>query len=260
MKGLRRGLFAGQQGQQGQAQVADSAKPFPAQPGEEPLDGALVLRELSGRWRAANTVEYRSRAAMDHLNEPRIEVEIHARLRRPSLGRLLIKANRAEYSRLRVSDGRRVRDRTAPTSVRKAYTRSYAYAGSMTADLAHPADYAAYSVNQFFARYPFYPPPEWGDTEKPVEIKAVRYPFKDPKTGQRRNRIRLTFERGWARDEIVLDGLSYEPFELRRVGYHGGIIQLLLHETFEKVMLAPSLPDSLFYWSAEDESGRILRG
>jgi|GEM_PF-2460117 len=236
----------------------ESALPPAPVSGEQVIEGKAVLESLSGRWRTANTLEYRSRAVLDHVKEIRVEVAIHARLRRPALGRLLFLASRPGYSRLRVCDGRLIKDRVSGTSLRRAYTRSSGYRGSLTADLLHPIDFASYSVDQFFARLPFYPPSEWGEQGTSVMISAVHFPFKDPKTGQSRNRIRLTFTRGWARDDIYLDALSYEPLELVRVGFHGGVVQKVLHETFESVVLAPSLSDSLFRWTPDDEAGKGL--
>jgi hypothetical protein len=239
--------------------LAESAKPPPPQPGEEPVDAGVILRALSERWRASNTVEYRSRAVAEHLGEPRVALEIHARLRRPGYARIVLLAGRPEYSRVRVSDGRRVTDRLPATATRRAYTRSYGYAGSATADLSHPCDYAAYSMDQFFAPWPFYPAPTWGDESVPLRVTAVRYPVTDPKTRQKRRHVRLTFERGIARDSVTLDALSYSPIEVVRVGFHGNAVQELVREKFLRVALHANLPDALFRWTPADEAGETLR-
>ncbi len=239
--------------------LAESAKPDPPEPGEEPLDAKLVLRSLSQRWRGAVTLEYRSFAVADHIQERRVEVRIHAQLRRPDKGRMVYLSNLNEFTRLRVCNGRRVTDRMAPTPLRAGYTRNSGYIGKLTADLSHPIEFLSYSTDQFFAPVPFYPEPIWGDLKAELEISAVRYPVTDLKTRQKRNRIRLTFTRGWARDTMTLDSLSYSPIELVRVGIHGPYLQELMREKFEKVILGPSLPDSVFVWTPDDEAGRTLR-
>lgn len=239
--------------------LADSAKPEPPHPGEEPFDAQLALRNLSDRWRSAVSLEYRSFAVADHILERRVEIQIYARLRRPDKGRMVYRSNLDEYSRLRVCDGRRVTDRMAPTPLRPGYTRKSGFIGKLTADLTHPVEFLSYSTDQFFAPVPFYPISTWGDLNAEIEVSAARYPVTDPKSGQKRRRIRLTFTRGWARDILTLDSLSYSPITLIRVGIHGPYLQELMREKFEKVILGPSLPDSLFVWTADDESGRALR-
>jgi hypothetical protein len=239
--------------------ISENAKLEPPAPGAEPFDPQLVLRALSDRWRGAVTLEYRSFAVADHIQERRVEVRTHARLRRPDKGRMVYLANYSEFSRLRVCNGRRVTDRMAPTPLRAGYTRNSGFIGKLTADLTHPVEFLSYSTDQFFAPIPFYPLPTWGDLNAELEVSAVRYPVTDPKTGQKRRRIRLTFTRGWARDTLILDSLSYSPIELVRIGIHGPYLQELMRENFEKVILGPSLPDSLFVWTPEDESGRVLR-
>lgn len=223
------------------------------------MDPEVILRALSERWRVSNTVEYRSHAFAEHIGETRIELDIYARLRRPSYARIVLLSNRSENSLVRVSDGRRITDYIAPTATRRGYTRSYGYSGSVTADLSHPADYTAYSMDQFFATWPFYPDAKWGDLSSPLRMTAVRYPVTDPQTKQKRHRIRLTFERGTSRDSVLMDSLSYSPIEIIRVGFHGSAVQELLREKFTKVSLSTNLPDSLFRWTSADEAGETLR-
>ncbi len=60
-----------------------------------------------------------------------------------------------------------------------------------------------------------------------------------------------------ARDTLLLDGASYSPLRIVRVGDHGGKVQELLRETFVEVV-----PDAgrrfdreTFVWTDADEAG-----
>lgn len=215
-------------------------------------DGAGLLAELSARWRAAQTLEYRSTAVMQHVSEPRIVVETHARLWRPGRARLVFRSDRPEAARVRVSDGRYLYDRRLGPQRRTTMTW---WRGRLSREITHPLDDASYSVDQFFAPQPFQPPPYWGETNGPVRVDAQR-----TTTGKtdKRDVFRVTLARGSARDTLTLDALSFAPLEFVRIGAHGGVVQELLRETFTLVRLGVSLPPDLFVWTNADESG-VLR-
>jgi hypothetical protein len=227
------------------------------QAAEEAMDPRLVLRELSERWRRAVTVEYRSSAVMAHIGETRCEIRSHVRLRRPNLARMVFVASRDHFSRVRVCDGRRLLDRDRGNPVRPARTIQMAYAGRFTDQIPHPLEILGYSADQFFARAPFYPPPNWGNGK--VDIAATRVPYTDPGTGKRRDRIRIVFQSGQEKDTLTIDAVSYSPVEIIRFGFHADTAQELMRETFEKVILGGNLPVELFRWTEADEAGRTLR-
>jgi hypothetical protein len=226
-------------------------------PQEETLDAALVLRELSERWRRAVTVEYRSSASMAHIGEVPCQVRSHIRLRRPNLARMVFVASRDQFSRVRVCDGRRLVERDRGNPIRPARTIQMAYTGRFTDQIPHPLEILGYSADQFFSRAPFYPPPTWGNGK--LDISAVRIPYTDPKINKRRDRIRLIFQGGQEKDTLTLDAASYAPVELVRFGFHAEIAQELMRETFDRVILGGNLPPDIFRWTEADETGQTLR-
>lgn len=226
---------------------------------EQPIDAMLILREMTARWRGANTLEYRSEAIVDHKGEFRVVVQTHVRLRRPGLARIVFLSDRREASRLRVSDGRRLWDRELGPQGRIILAT---YDGSVTANIAHPLDEAGYSVDQFFRRSPFLPPNTWGDGRISVEavrLRGVKSAGKAKPQSRSRDRFRVTFASGPARDTLMLDAVSFAPLSLRRVGEHAGVVQELLRETFTEFRLGVPLPASLFAWTEADEAGAVNR-
>ena len=215
-----------------------------------PVDADALLRELSHRWQGAQTLEYRSRAVMRHAGEFRVVVEIHARLRRPNLARVVFHADRPDVTRLRVCDGRRIWDRTPDVPLRPGQTTAEAFGGLVTANIPHPLDETAYSVDQFFAPAPF--TPRWAT---PPRREATLLPA----TAADGERFRITLSDGrYAVDTLTLDAVSLRPRELVRVNEHAGQVQELLRETFLDVRLGSPLPPALFAWTPADESGETL--
>lgn len=226
----------------------DHEVPF-EQTTERLADGRQLLRELGARWRTANTLEYRSEAAMNHRGERSVRVRIHVYLRRPHQARLEFESNVAEAARVRVCDGDWIydRQRTSRQTVRVPFR------GSLTQDIAHPLDDASYSVSQFFARAPFFPSPDWGQAAEPLVVEAVRATFL-PEDKEPRAAYRITFRRGVAKDTLWLDRNNLAPLQLIRWGVHGGLAQELLRETFQDVRLGPPLPAALFVWTRKDDA------
>lgn len=217
--------------------------------GHPPPDGWTVLRELGARWRAADTLEYRSEAAMEHQGEPRWDVRIHARLRRPNRARLVFDGDRSESTRVRVSDGSFLYDRMRGRG--RATIRAPLGSGGILENIAHPLETAGHSAEQFFARTPFVPP----DGTRP-RVSAARVRF-TPSGKPSRPAYRVIIEQGFTRDTLWLDRVSFAPLRLVRRGIHGGLEQELLRETFTEFRLGATLSPALFVWSREDEAGRV---
>jgi outer membrane lipoprotein-sorting protein len=223
----------------------------------------MVLRELASRWRRALSLEYRSEVIVNHAGEFRLDLRTHIYLRRPGRARMIFRSdNFPEADRLRVSDGRMIFDRMfgRPGDTSRTIAAPLTRPDSITKDISHPLDEAAYSVAQFFSEAPFSPPPWFGGgTGGTLRVTARRLPQTIPglpgKSGEKRDVFELVFRRGTSRDTLALDALSYCPLRLIRVGSHGGRVQELLRETFIEVRLDPPLPDALFRWSPRDDAG-----
>ncbi len=213
-----------------------------------PPEGWAVLRDLGARWRAADTLEYRSEAVLEHQGEPRWDIRIHARLRRPNRARLLFDGDRPESTRVRVSDGSFVYDRMRGRG--RATTRAPLAGGGILENIAHPLETAGHSAEQFFARTPFAPP-----DGPPPRVSAARVRFTPPGKPSR-PAYRVVIEQGFTRDTLWLDRVSFAPLRLVRRGIHGGLEQELLRETFTEFRLGAPLSPALFVWSREDEAGR----
>jgi hypothetical protein len=211
-----------------------------------------TLRLLAERWRTTPTLEYRSRAVLNHAGEFRVEARVWVRLRRPQFARLVFLTDNAEVSRLRVCDGRIVWERGESTPLRPARTLRSPYKGDILANIAHPLDETAYCANQFFSHAPFLPPPIWANGAKP-KISEM------PEREKGRDIVRIVFEAGVFRDTLIVDRVSLAPLSLVRVGEHAGAVQEILRETFETVKMGHSLPPDLFLWSEADQQGRGLR-
>jgi hypothetical protein len=227
-------------------------------PRRRAIDAEAILRELSQRWAAARTLEYRSRAVLTHAGELRVVVAIHTRLRRPNLARVLFDADRPEVTRLRVCDGRRVFDRTDNVPLRPASTLMEPFTGRITANLPHPLDELSYCADQFFAAAPFTPPARWGEPGQPRTIIGSVVPAANLDTRQR-DVYRIVIARGHTRDTLTLEPISLRPLEIVRVGEHAGQVQELLRETFTAVSLGAYLPPSVFEWTEADDRGETLR-
>lgn len=227
------------------------------------VDAAVILRELSNRWRRAVSLEYRSQSVVNHAGEFRLDLRTHVYLRRPGFARLIFRAGTfPEADRLRVSDGRQVFDRMfgRPGDTGRTIVSPLAGPGGITADLSHPLDEAGYSVSQFFSATPFMPPPSFGGISNGrADVTARRLKQSIPglpgKNGEKSDVFELVFRRGTSRDTLALDAISYCPLRLIRVGGHGGRVQEILRETFMDVRLDPILPDALFRWSPQDDAG-----
>jgi len=227
---------------------------------ERPVDARFLLAELAQRWRGSQTLEYRSEAVLNHAGEFRVTVQVHARLRRPNLARVSFLADQREFSQMRVCDGRQLFSRGTSTPLRPAYTITAPYNGRLTADIAHPLDEIAYSLDQFFSRKPFMPPSAWGSgSSEPVKIEARREKRPHPVTGKIISVFRIRFVRGVFEDLLFLEPVSLRPLELIRTGDHAGQVQKLLHETFLDFRLGANLLPALFTWTDADEKRETLR-
>lgn len=230
---------------------------------ERPVDARLLLAELAQRWRGAQTLDYRSEAVLNHAGEFRVTVQVHARLRRPNLARVVFLADQKEFSQTRVCDGRLLFTRGASTPLRRAYTLTAPYKGRLTENIAHPLDEIAYTLDQFFERRPFTPLSIWGSNgsgaSETAKTEARREKRRHPVTGKMISVFRIRFSRGVFEDLLFLEPVSLRPLELIRTGDHAGQVQKLLHETFLDFRLGANLPPSLFTWTAADEARETLR-
>lgn len=227
---------------------------------EKPLDAPAILRELSRRWAAAQTMEYRSRVALNHAGELHITVAVHVRLRRPRLARVLLDtADRPDLTRLRVCDGRTIRDRTAGTPSFPPQTTNEPLGEKVTVNIPHPLDEVSYCVDQFFSRAPFTPPPTWGDTDQPCRITGSILPTPANLPTKSREVFRIVQTRGRAQDTLTLEPISLRPLEIVRVGDHAGRVQELLRETFLSIALGAYCPPQIFQWTAADDRGDTIR-
>ncbi len=239
---------------------------------ETPLAPEAVRRELAERWRGAATLEYQSRAVMNHAGEFTVHVRIHARLRRPTYARVAFQTTEMpEAARVRVSDGRMIFDRQAGSVGETGRTmREQLERGApdfLTRNIPHPLDETAFFLDQFFAPAPFTPPTNWGSGARPVWTAARVSAKADDETQKRRldaasasknnDRLRLVVQSGSSRDTLTLDATNFAPLELIRVGDHAGRTQELLRETFDVVRLGVNLPASLFTWTDDDERGIV---
>jgi hypothetical protein len=233
----------------------------PSLPGDSPraIDARLLLAELAQRWRGAQALEYRSESVLNHAGEFRIAVQVHALLRRPRLARVTFQADRAEFSQIRVCDGRRLFSRGASTPLRRAVTIASAYTGRLTENIPHPLDEASYTLDQFFSRAPFTPVASWGMSREPIRIEAMHDKRAHPVTGNTVPVLCVRFARGVFEDTLFLEPFSLALLELIRVGDHAGQVQKLLHETFHLFRLGGNFPSSLFTWTDADEKGETLR-
>lgn len=242
------------------APLAHEPEEEQGQPDPQPLDAARLLRELAQRWRAASTLEYRSEAILNHAGEFRVAVRIHACLQRPNRARLLFLADNPEVSQVRVSTGGRIWWRGASTRLRPGKTNSAPFQRRLTDGIAHPLDETAYSVDQFFAPVPFWPPASWGSGTSALHLEAVRLRRNpEEKGGKRGDTFRIRITRGPSRDTLLLDAASLSPLLLVRVGDHAGQVQELLRERFFQVRLGAPLSPALFRWTEQDEAGVTLR-
>lgn len=223
-------------------------------------DPAPILGELARRWRGAYGLEYRSLAVMNHAGEFRVNVRIHAWLRRPSQARLVFRSKDIpEADRLRVCDGVRVWDRLFghPGETGRTLVVPLPGPGRITDNISHPLDETGYSVTQFFSSTPFTPPSYWNAQPGPLRTMARRLSQwrLGGENAAPRDVFEVVFTKGVAKDTLTLDALSYAPLLLVRISDHGGRVQETLRETFLDVRLNPPLADSLFRWSRRDEAG-----
>ena len=217
---------------------------------EKKIDGAAILREVAGRWRLSQTLEYQSLAILNHRAEYRIEARMHVFLQRPNLARIVIKADLPEFSRLRVCDGRSIWDRTISVPLRPAATTRLPYIDHVTGNIPHPLDETSYSADQFFSRAPFMTPPIGHRGTPTVAGVALAND----------QGFRLTIQ--WddvTVDTLTIESISLRPLALKRVADHGGIVQEILNENFELVSLGARIPAETFRWNPRDESGAPLR-
>lgn len=236
-----RSTFAGREDDTSPAQSAE----------KDEVDARRILRDLAARWFAADTLEYRSRAVLQHQGEMRVTLRTWARLRKPGRARIVWSGeNVPEASRVRVCDNRTVYDRMRGDDQPTTRQR---FVGRLTQYVSHPLDDASYLIEQFFSRAPFWPDPLWGgagEADGDLRVRATRA------VRQNKPVFRIVFARGasW-RDTLTLDARSLAPLEIVRRGVHGGLAQELLRETVTDVRLGVPLPDALFAWTPADQAG-----